>query len=29
VMQQMRSVDEAERKVTEAIDAFLKKIREI
>jgi methyl-accepting chemotaxis protein len=29
VMQQMRSVDEAERKVTAAIDAFLKKIREI
>jgi methyl-accepting chemotaxis protein len=29
VMQQMRSVDEAERKVTEAIDAFLKRIKEI
>lgn len=29
VMQQMRSVDEAERKVTEAIDAFLKKFKDI
>lgn len=29
VMQQMRSVDEAEKKVTEAIDAFLEKFKKI
>ena len=29
VMQQMQSVDDAEKKVTEAIDAFLKKFKDI
>ncbi|WP_028795865.1 methyl-accepting chemotaxis protein [Thalassobaculum salexigens] len=29
VMQQMQSVDEAERKVTQAVDAFLKKFKDI